>query len=118
MRVNAKMNKVPLFVISLMMRLAHRSDGGRELAKLVYTFPLDFSLVKGQESMYEKYLNIQAGTLLLGGDLSPEYLIDALHILAKTIPKAKIIVMPGLDHTAPNGDQSGLIVSQLKQFLK
>ena len=71
LRVNAKMNKVPLFVISLMMRLAHRSDGGRELAKLVYTFPLDFSLVKGQDSMYEKYLNIQAGTLLLGGDLSP-----------------------------------------------
>ncbi len=118
LRVSSKMDKVPTCVLALMMRLAQRSEEGRELGKLVFTFPLDYSLVTAQESTYKKYRDITAGTLLLGGDRSPAYLLDALHALAQTIPDAKFVKFPGLDHSAPNSDLSGLISGELKQFLK
>jgi pimeloyl-ACP methyl ester carboxylesterase len=119
LQVSAKMSKVPTQVLALMMQQEIlRSDEGRDMAKLVFTFPLDWALVKGQESTWEKYRNIAVSTLLIGGDSSPSYLLNALHTLAETIPGAKHVEIPGFDHTAPNDERSDRIASELKQFLK
>jgi pimeloyl-ACP methyl ester carboxylesterase len=119
LQASAKMSKVPTQVLALMMQQEiMRSDEGRDMAKLVFTFPLDWALVMGQESTWEKYRNIAVSTLLIGGDSSPSYLLNALHTLAETIPGAKLVEIPGFDHTAPNDERSDRIASELKQFLK
>ncbi|HMK47782.1 MAG TPA: alpha/beta hydrolase [Methanocella sp.] len=116
LRVSSKLNFVPTWALACLMRLAQREEEGRELAKLVYTFPLDMSLVRAQESTYQKYRDIRTDTLLLGGNKSPAYLLDAVRIIAETVPAAKIATLPGLDHGAPNNDPGQLISDELKQF--
>ena len=118
LRLNASMNLVPARMIAGLMHLAMRGSEGSEMATLVYTFPLDMALVKGLESTSEKYLDIRAETLLIGGNKSPAYLRDALRILAKTIPGAKLREIQGLSHNAPDTDAPEIIAGGLKQFLR
>ncbi len=118
LRLNTSMNRIPAWMIAGLMRLAMRGGEGSEMAKLVYTFPQDMALVKGLESTSEKYRDIGADTLLIGGKKSPAYLRDSLHILAKTIPGSKLREIQGLSHNAPDSDAPELIADGLKQFLR
>jgi pimeloyl-ACP methyl ester carboxylesterase len=118
LRLNASMNLVPAWMIAGLMRFALRSSEGSEMATLVYTFPMDIALVKELESTSEKYRDVRAETLLIGGNKSPAYRRDSLHILAKTIPGAKLREIQGLSHNAPDNDAPEIIADGLKQFLR
>ena len=39
---------------------------------------------------------------VLGGGRSPAYLLEVLHVLSETIPRAQMIVTPEFDHNAPD----------------
>jgi len=67
----------------------------RELAP---TLHYDFQLVAEMAEKLENFKAMHSEVLLLGGDKSPAWLKIALDALAKTLPDAKRIEFPGLDH--------------------
>ncbi len=89
-----------------------------ETLSLVPTFKKDMQITMELESKYNRYQNIKAQTLLLGGDKSPAFLHNALIILEKTIPNSKRIELPGLRHNAPDDAAPELIANILKKFFE
>ncbi len=77
----------------------------------------DLHITQHLDPNIERYRNITADTLLLGGAKSPVYLRDVLPILAKTVPHATLRMFEGLDHNAPDINAPTIIADALKQFL-
>jgi pimeloyl-ACP methyl ester carboxylesterase len=50
----------------------------------------------------DRYTTLTARTLLLGGTRSPAFLHDGLAALGRTIPRATVELLDGLDHNAPD----------------
>ncbi len=97
----------------------HSNDADREKIRetlsLVPTFIKDMQLVTELESKQDRYQNIEAKTLLLGGDQSPSFLRDALISLENIIPNSKQIILPRLMHNAPDDAAPELIASILQE---
>jgi pimeloyl-ACP methyl ester carboxylesterase len=55
--------------------------------------------------------------LLVGGAKSPDFLLDVLPVLARTIPHAQVMTLPGLDHTAPDEDAPEAVAAAIRPFL-
>jgi len=109
---------LPSWVLTPLLYLLLRGPEGREMIELLPTVTRDMALVKYLDSGLERYKDIVAETLLLGGDRSPAYLRDALSALSKTLPRAKRIELPGLGHNAPDNDAPERIASELRQFFE
>jgi pimeloyl-ACP methyl ester carboxylesterase len=109
---------LPSWVLTPLMYLLLRGAEGREMIELLPTLTLDMALVKHLDSGLERYKDIAAETLLLGGDQSPAYLRDALSALSRTLPHAKRIELPRLGHNAPDNDAPERIAGELRQFFQ
>jgi hypothetical protein len=75
---------------------------GRATRELLGTVPGEFHVAFGLDSDGGRYSAVTAPALLLGGGRSPAYLIGVLHVLLETIPSARLIVSPEMDHNAPD----------------
>src|SRR5262245_18904228 len=109
-------SRLPSWILWPIVYLLLRGADGREMIELLPTIKQDMALVKQLDSRSERYKAIEAETLLLGGDQSPTYLRDALSALSKTIPHARHIELPGLDHNAPDNDAPERIAGELSRF--
>lgn len=91
---------------------------------LAPTLPYDFKVVVEMSGALDRFKNIHAKVLLLGGSKSPAYLKDALAALEKVLPHATRIEFPGLNHGSawnydkqrnPDG-QPELVAQELSRF--
>ncbi len=112
------MSKLPYFVLRPLFSLMLRSDEAREIIELLPTGVHEARLSQSLDSTYQRYRHIAAEILLLGGSKSPAYLLDILPVLAEIILHARLINLPGLNHTSPNDeDAPEAVAAVLKQFL-
>ncbi len=70
------------------------------MRKLAPTLQYDFRVVSEMNGAWNKFKDIHAQILLLGGSKSPAFLKVALDALQKILPQAKRIEFPGLGHAA------------------
>jgi pimeloyl-ACP methyl ester carboxylesterase len=111
-------SRLPSWILWPLVYLFLRGADGREMIEPLPTIKQDTAVVKQLDSRSERYKAIQAETLLLGGDKSPTYLRDALSALSKTIPHARYIELPGLDHNAPDNDAPERLAGELSRFFQ
>lgn len=82
----------------------------------------DFQVVLNRGGAVPSYRTVDTQLLLLGGSKSPAYLKKALATLATTLPHARRVELPGLDHSGPwNADLGGqppVVAEQLRQFFQ
>jgi pimeloyl-ACP methyl ester carboxylesterase len=84
------------------------SENDVTLRKLAPTLRHDFQLVEQMSDTLERFKEMNAEVLLLGGSKSPAYLKMALDGLEEVIPKVKRIKFSGLGHGATgNTDRGG-----------
>lgn len=110
-------SSLPFWSLYPMARLMVRDADGREMIDLLPTILWEAKEIRRLDSTDKRYRSIAADTLLLCGSKSPAYLRNILPTLAKTIPHAQQIELPGLDHNAPDQHAPEWIASELKQFL-
>ncbi|GAA5041634.1 pimeloyl-ACP methyl ester carboxylesterase [Thermocatellispora tengchongensis] len=115
---------VPRPVLVLLTRLMMRRTGGGEapsFQELAPTLHYDGELVVEMARTQEAYRAIEADVLLLKGSRSPQYLRDAVDALARVLPRARLVELPGLHHGATgNRDQGGrphVVARELRRFL-
>jgi pimeloyl-ACP methyl ester carboxylesterase len=98
-------------------------EGDVTMRSLAPTLHGDFQLVVEMAEQAERFRALRAETLLLGGSKSPAYLKKALDTLEQTIPQARRVEFPGLDHggssdlgpTNRNGDPQQ-VAQELQRF--
>jgi hypothetical protein len=76
--------------------------------ELAPTLHHDGRVIREMSGQQETLRAIQTDVLLLGGGKSTAFLKAGLESVAKVLPQAKRIVLPGLDHSSPwNTDLRG-----------
>jgi hypothetical protein len=95
--------------------LLHGSDGAETLAMMA-TSPAEFREVVRLDSDGSRYAGIRSPTLLLGGGRTAAYLTSVLPELARIIPAARCVILPGLDHNAPDLNAPAAIAEQIRAF--
>jgi pimeloyl-ACP methyl ester carboxylesterase len=90
---------------------------------LAPTLHYDFQLVAQMAETLKNFQAIRAEVLLLGGSKSPAWLKAALDALVETLPNARRIEFPGLDHGGSSDisntnrfGQPEIVASELRQF--
>jgi pimeloyl-ACP methyl ester carboxylesterase len=94
--------------------------GDVTMRMLAPTLHYDFQLIRESEGPLERFKNIRADLLLLGGTKSPSYLQTSVKALSKVFPRAGRITLRGLGHEASgNANQWGKpqqVAQELRQF--
>jgi pimeloyl-ACP methyl ester carboxylesterase len=112
--------RLPVWVLAAFSRLMMRTQDGREMAELLPTIVWEIEEIRRLDQAgltYERYQNIQAETLLLGGSRSPDYLRKVLPVLADVIPQACMLEFPGFGHNAPDQDAPEVVAAEIRKFL-
>jgi pimeloyl-ACP methyl ester carboxylesterase len=107
---------LPRWLVALALRLAMRTQEGRELAALLRTMPRDLNTILALEGGCERYRAIRCPTLLLAGAKSPAYLRHAIDDLASSIPDAVRVEMAGMGHNAPDEDGPARVAAEIATF--
>jgi len=113
--------KLPHFLLELTFRIffnTERVKGDKVSFKvLIPTFHYDYELVKEESGQVEKFRNLKAEVLLIGGTESPEFLKITMKKLKNTLPNVRQVEIKGLSHTGPlvTGNPE-LVAEKLKDF--
>lgn len=110
----------PVTTVMLAVEDRRASPQDVTLRKLAPTLGRDFNIAVESEAALPSFGRIQADVLLMGTQDSPAYFGVALDALAKTLPAAKRVRLPGVGHGASgNRDRRGdpdLVAAELRKF--
>ncbi len=123
-------NVIPRWLLELLTTMTMKqedkkaTDSDVTMRELAPTLHYDFQLVAEMAEKLENFKAMHSEVLLLGGDKSPAWLKIALDALAKTLPDAKRIEFPGLDHGGSSDisntnrfGQPEVVAPELRRFL-
>lgn len=118
--------KMPRWLLKIMARMMMANQEKRAvpgevtMRALAPTLHYDFLLVDETKDKQDKYRDIRAQVLLLGGSASPKYLQTSVANLAQVIPDAKRVEFAGVGHgVSGNADMGGkpeLVAQELREF--
>lgn len=108
---------LPLPLVKLLARLLLSGSNGAENAALMATYRAEIHEVMRLDSDGSRYGAIGVPTLLLAGANSPDWLRVVLPVLQRLIPDARLRVLQGLDHNAPDLNAPQAVAAQLLPFL-
>jgi len=97
-------NLMPNWLLARLTSTAMASEdkkaksGDITMRLLAPTLHNDFTVVAEMSGNVERFRDVRADVLLLGGSKSPTFLKVALNALEKVLPRARRIEFPGLDH--------------------
>ena len=98
------LNAMPRFLLEYFSKQGMAAEdktaqpGDVTMRVLAPTLHYDFQLIVDLAETLDSYRALQTNVLLLGGSQSPAFLKIALDALEKTLPNAKRVEFPGLDH--------------------
>ncbi|GAA4589047.1 alpha/beta hydrolase [Planotetraspora phitsanulokensis] len=89
---------------------------GRETRAMMPTTPPEMNEIFRLDSDGSRYAGVDSPTLLLGGEKTPAYVTDVLPRLARVVPDARHVILPGLDHNAPDLNAPDVVAEQIRTF--
>ena len=102
---------------ALFFRMFLSGPGGRELSELVPLVLPDIEMIEADDGPASRFAAITAPALVMWGDRSPPFLVDAARKVVAAIPNGKGLQLPGQRHDAPDFFAAGLIARHIAQFL-
>ena len=121
-------NVLPRFILTPMASAFLKSEARKTpgayapIPVLIPSTRYDFQVVLDRGGQLPLFKAVDKQILLLGGSKSPAYLKKALATLATTLPHARRVELPGLDHAGPwnkdLGGQPARVAEQMTGFLQ
>ncbi|WP_214416193.1 alpha/beta fold hydrolase [Sphaerisporangium fuscum] len=102
---------------ALAFLLLHGGEG-RDTRAMMATTPREIGEIARLDSDGTRYAGVASPTLLMGGEKSPAYLTGVLPRLAGVIPDARHLILPGLDHNAPDLNAPDVVAGQMRAFIQ
>ena len=112
----APVSMVPLPLHTAFAWFLLRTPDGREEPELVPTVAAE-RRVAGPDPDGSRYAAITSPTLIIAGGRGPEPVRQAQPRLAELIPHARYVLVPELDHNAPNRGTPALVADLVRAFL-
>ncbi len=119
-------NLIPRWLLESLANMAMKgeakkgSGGYVPMRDIAPTLHYDFQLVVEMSEKLERFRDVRAEVLLLGGSKSPAYLKATLDSLEQILPHARRVEFPGLNHAASwNTDRGGNpkpVAQELRRF--
>jgi pimeloyl-ACP methyl ester carboxylesterase len=119
-------NIMPNFLLKLLVRMVMASEEKKgtsdnfSFRELAPTWHYDGQIVVEMSGKSERFRDVRAQVLLLGGSQSPAYLKAGLDVLEQVLPHAQRVEFPGLGHGGSgNTDRGGkpeLVAQELRRF--
>lgn len=122
-------NAMPRWLLELITTITMKQEAENAkgddvtMSALAPTLHYDFQLVAQMAETLKNFQAIRAEVLLLGGSKSPAWLKAALDALGETLPNARRIEFPGLDHGGSSDisstnrfGQPEIVALELRQF--
>ena len=108
---------MPFWLAKMMMRKAMKPEFLDKVQNLLPTIVREHREEQILDSTYDNYSVIRSKVLLLSGEKSEKWAHQAVETVEKTITGAKLIMLPDLDHLAPDNNYSPQRVAQnVKEF--
>jgi pimeloyl-ACP methyl ester carboxylesterase len=114
---------IPRFILATLFNLAINKEDkqGDEqkvpLKTLIGAMYNDIKIVQDAKAILEKYKEIKADVLLLGGNKSRDFLASNLDIINAGLPSAKRVTFSGIGHiAADNSGKPESVAQELKLF--
>lgn len=111
------LGNLPTPLLAVLMRWAMARPQARESADLMPTLPAEIREIRMLDSTVHRYRDITAETLVLIGERGPPYLHRAARVLESTVPRARMVWLPKLNHSAPDRQAPKVVADQLLRFL-
>lgn len=83
---------------------------------LLPTLPIELRIEKESNNSLESFAGIRIAVLLQGGKKTPDYLLEALDALSKTLPRVERVDYPDLGHDGPTTGAPERISKELRVF--
>jgi pimeloyl-ACP methyl ester carboxylesterase len=114
------LERMPLWYVKVMLRLFIRGARWREIDALLEAGLAEHEQVAAlDESTVDRYRDVTARVVLLGGGKSPSHLTTTLfRQLTATIPNCTSEIIVGLDHTAPDDKAPDLVAERVRHQLE
>jgi len=120
---DSPMTLIPRILLTQMFKLGINDDatetkaGDVSIKALIPTMHYDAQIVQELRGKLERYKDVQADVLLLGGTRSRSFLKKALDYLSTTLPHSKRVEFPGVGHlVADNDGKPEMVAEELKRF--
>lgn len=114
---------LPRFITVPLVTMAVNADANAPqgddvpIGEIVPTMHSDGQIVIDTEDTIERYKDVSADVVLLGGSKSPAYLKLALDRLETVLPNVQRVELKGADHlAADNGGQPERVAQELRRF--
>jgi pimeloyl-ACP methyl ester carboxylesterase len=113
----APIGNAPMVVFRLLSFLLLHGSDGADTRAMMATTPAEIGEIVRLDSDAQRYARVQAPTLLLGGSKTPSYLTGVLPRLAEIISGARVEVIAGLDHNAPDLNAPTVVAERIRAFV-
>lgn len=120
------LNSMPGWLLRPMVTMAMNAEARKAgpddftMRRIAPTLSRDFQLVREMTGTVERYRDVSAEVLLLGGSRSPRYLKDGLDALESVLPHVTRTELAGLGHdSSGNADKGGkpeVVAPELLRF--
>jgi pimeloyl-ACP methyl ester carboxylesterase len=103
---------MPIWYLKVILRIMLRKDLWMHMERLLPESLIEHKEIGRLDSTFSNYSSIYADTLLIAGGKSPESEQNTMRVLGQTMPNTKTLVLPNLNHLAPDNRNSPAVVGQ------
>ncbi|NBD27067.1 alpha/beta fold hydrolase [Paenibacillus glycinis] len=114
--VSRRVSRVPAWLLKLLLLPSLLFWEGRKLKDKLPTLIKEMEEVFRLDSTVSAYAAITASTLVMAGGDSPAFLRQGARAAAEAIPAARLMLLKGLGHNAPDLFNQRVIAERLKAF--
>lgn len=93
---------LPIWALTLGVKVLMRGEQGPELAALMHTVPGDLAIARGLGADVERYRALSTPVLLMSGAQSPRFIQQGLAVLEPCVPRITHVRFPKQGHNAPD----------------
>jgi pimeloyl-ACP methyl ester carboxylesterase len=113
---NSSLKRMPKWLVTFLFNMVIRGKQKNKMEILLPTVLKEHKAGQYLDSTSSNYQFIDTDVLLIAGEKSPEWVHQVIPVLDKTISQTKKLILPHLNHLAPNNKHAPVVAQHVKQY--
>jgi pimeloyl-ACP methyl ester carboxylesterase len=113
---NKALKRLPKWLVTFLFNMGVRGKQKNKMEILLPTILKEHRAGECLDSTCSNYQFINTDVLLIAGEKSPEWVHQVIPVLDKTLSHSKKLILPNLNHLAPNNKHAPVVAQHVKQY--